>query len=65
MELTDNENDSIVRVEYSESIDALLQFGRSLCASCSSMYTTYPFFIYSSEFFSMGLKVDLRKKNDR
>ena len=35
----------------------MLQFGRSLCASCGEMYTTYPFFIYASEFFSMGLKV--------
>lgn len=54
-----------MRVEYAESIDALLQFGRSLCASCSSLYTTYPFFIYSSEFFSIGLKVVLWKKGNR
>ena len=46
-----------MRVEYSESIDALLAFGRSLVASCGTMYPCYPFVIYSPEFFSMGLKV--------
>ena len=49
--------DAITRIEYSESISALLEFGISLNEAYPSVYPFSPFTIYSTDYLTIAFNV--------
>ena len=54
---THGQMDAIGRVEYAESLVALLSFGRKLAATYPTCYPSIPFYLYSTDIFIIGMNV--------
>lgn len=57
--------DAIGRVEYAESLVALLSFGRKLAATYPACYPSIPFYLYSTDIFIIGMNVSLHMNSKR
>lgn len=48
----------MIRIEYSNSLSALLDFGYQLYQHYPTVYTSSPFYLFSPDYFVIGLNVN-------